>query len=578
MDAAFQQELQKYTLEHYQLAFADRHLLHGAVVKWAHETPDSIALIEADTARQFTYRQFDVTSTRWAVELLKLGFRKGDFLGTLLPLTAEHVILEYSCFKIGLIHAPLDLRLKTPEIIRSLQLIQAKGFVFQGKTPQQDYTEIGRSVRESCPFVQRFIQFAKAEDALPNVILGSHLIEQAEALPMEGARVDVPEWELYRQITQGIVPDDGAQVIYTTGSTGSPKPALLSHRNITAQNMCLMAGFGLYDKPRQLVNLPPSHVGCQAEQLMTTLFAGGTAVILHMFDAEKTLRAIQEYQVTVLGQVPAMFHMQWQLPTFHEYDLSSVQKALFGGQTVTSAFVQRLLEMVPVVGTGLGLSEMAGFVTYTGMTDQSGDVVQGVGWDMPITPVTIREPMREDGFAGARLPDGETGEICFDGPQVFVDYVNNREAYRRTVSKEGICYTGDLGYKSEKGLIFCGRSKLVIKPKGYQVHPAQIEEHFAQLRDLIANCAAVGAPHDIFVEAVVLFVEPRSGITLDRELLERHSHGIAAYMRPAHYIFVDVGQFPLNRVAKTDYVRLRMLAQTEVARLRTVGQWDKSSG
>src|SRR5690606_26869775 len=155
--------------------------------------------------------------------------------------------------------------------------------------------------------------------------------------------------------------NDGAQVIYTTGSTGLPKPALLSHRNITCQNMCLAGGFDMRESPRMLVNLPPSHVGCQTEQLMTRLFSGGRAVILHIFDAEKSLRAIQDYQIDCFGQIPALFAMQWRLPNYRDFDLSSLRFALFGGQQVSRQFLEQLSQMAPNFGGGLGLTEMAGF-------------------------------------------------------------------------------------------------------------------------------------------------------------------------------------------------------------------------
>jgi acyl-CoA synthetase (AMP-forming)/AMP-acid ligase II len=561
-----------HTLQDYETEFADRHLLHGVVAKWARERPDRTAIVEYDGGREFTYRQFDALSRATAIKLLEMGFRKGDFFATSLPLLVEHVFLEYACFQIGVIHAPLDLRLKGPEVVRSLGLIEPKGFAFLGQTPHADFRELGRLVQRECPYVQTLLQFSPPEETIEGAASAFSLAAEVASL---AARPEAsPAYEEYLRATAAVRETDGAQVIYTTGSTGFPKPALLSHRNITCQNMCLAGGFGMHEAERILVNLPPSHVGCQAEQLMTTFFVGNTAVVMRIFDAEKTLDAIQKHRVQLLGQIPAMFQMQWRLPNYADYDLSSLEMALYGGQQVTVPFLEKLRTMAPLVATGLGLTEMAGFVTYSKIGGTVEELAASVGFDMPVTPLTIRKPMRPDGAAGEELPDGTTGEICFSGPQVFIGYVNDEDAYRRTVSTDGICYTGDLGFKAPDGLHFAGRSKLVIKPKGYQVHPAQVEEHFAALRDKVAACGAVGAPHEIFTEGIVLFVERREEAELTIEELETHAKQIAAYMRPSHYEILDPGAFPLNRVAKTDYVVLRERALAMLDELRRAGRWD----
>lgn len=576
-ELSYRSGVPQFTWEHYQTEFADRHLLHGVIAKWAQVTPEQPAIIEDDTGRQYTYRQFDQITTALAMKLLRLGFQKGDFLATSLPLLAEHIFLEYACFKIGVIHAPLDLRLKAPEVIRSLGLIQAKGFAFLGKTPVADFSALGAAVQQHCPFVEHFIQFSPLEQTIPGALsalaLAAEAAAEAQAVLASGGAD--PILRQYQAATAAVKETDGAQVIYTTGSTGFPKPALLSHRNITVQNMCLAGGFGMTDNPRMLVNLPPSHVGCQAEQLMTTFFSGGTAVVLHLFDAEKSLAAIGRHKVDCFGQIPAMFAMQWRLPNYASFDLSTLRFALYGGQQVSRQFLQQLSQMAPQFGTGLGLTELAGFVTYSTLDGTVDDLLAGVGFDMPVTPLTIREPMRADGTAGAELPDGQPGEICFAGPQVFISYVNNDEAYRQTVSRDGICYTGDLGYKTPQGLMFSGRSKLVIKPKGYQVHPAQIENHFCLLSDSVAACAAVGQPHEVFSEAVVLFVETKPGAEVTIERLKQHAQEIAAYMRPTHYVLLPPAGLPLNRVAKTDYVLLKERAAEEVQKLRAAGAWDR---
>lgn len=559
----------QYTWEDYERDYADRHLLHGVVAKWAAEQPDFTAIVEFDTGREVSYRELDEQSTLLALRLVELGYQNGDFLATLLPLTVEHIFLEYACFKIGVIHAPLDTRLKADEVVRSLGLIQAKGFVTLGLTPAGDFSGLAEDVRTSCDYVEHLVICGSGGQLPSGALAASALFEIGPA-----TRDNAVLARKFQSLSRKVRPTDGAQVIYTTGSTGLPKPALLSHRNITAQNLCLSGGCDWRNIRRMLVNLPPSHVGCQGEELMTTFFAGGTAIILHRFDPEKSLQAIERYKVESMGQIPSMFQMQWHLPNYADFDLRSLRTAMFGGQQVTRPFVQQLCDMAPLVATGLGMTEMAGFVTYTGLTRDVDYMVNGVGIPMPITPLSIRQPMNPDGTAGPELSTGETGEICFQGPQVFIDYVGNAEAYRNTVSSDGYCYTGDLGYVNDRGLVLAGRSKLVIKPKGFQVHPAQIEQHFAQLESDVGMCAAVGQQHDLLGEAIVLFVAPPPGHEVSCSHLEAHAQGIASYMRPTHYVILEAGGLPLNRTGKSDYHRIKQLAAAEVERLRSRGQWD----
>jgi fatty-acyl-CoA synthase len=565
------------TLENYEQDFAGRHLLHQVVAKWAKEKPDALAFINADTQQEIPWKQFDRTTTALAMQLLQMGFKKGDFFATSLPYLTEHVYLEYACFKIGVIHVPLDLRLKGPEVIRSLSLVQARGYAFLGQTPLADFRELGRAVMAHCPFVEHFVQFSPPEETIEGAKNAFVLAAEAQALATEAMKDPANSAALaaYLKATAAVGENDGAQVIFTTGSTGYPKPALLSHRNITCQNMCLGAAFDMDPSTRMLVNLPPSHVGGQAEQLMTTFFYGGTVVLLHIFDPAKSLQAIQDYKVTVLGQIPALFNLEWRLPDYDQYDLSSLRIAICAGQQVPRQLLERVATMAPQYPTGLGLTECAGFCTYTPLDASIDDLVSGVGYDMPVYPMTIRQPMREDGFAGEELPDGESGHICFKGAQTFLGYVNDPEATAQTVSRDGWLYTGDLGYRDEKGLHFSGRAKWVIKPKGYLVFPAQVEDYLCELRDRVATCGVVGMDHDVWVEAIVAFVEKVPGAELTVAELDAYAQGIASYMRPSHYVILEPGQLPLNRVAKTDYVQLHELAKKEVARLRAEGGWDR---
>jgi acyl-CoA synthetase (AMP-forming)/AMP-acid ligase II len=230
--------------------------------------------------------------------------------------------------------------------------------------------------------------------------------------------------------------------------------------------------------------------------------------------------------------------------------------------------------MAPKFGTGLGLTECAGFCTYTPLNGTVDDVLSSLGYDMPVYPMSIRGPMKPDGSSGDKKPNGEIGEICFKGPQTFVAYANNEEAFKKTVSTDGWLYTGDVGFIDERGLHLSGRSKFIIKPKGYQVHPAQVEDALCQLKDKVVSAAVVGQPHEVFSEAIVAFVETKPGTTV--EDLEKHMKAaVAAYMRPLHYVLLEPGGIPLNRIAKTDYLALKEIAAKEVEKLRQSGGWDR---
>ncbi|HUU04107.1 MAG TPA: class I adenylate-forming enzyme family protein [Myxococcota bacterium] len=577
VEIAIRNGVAQCTLDNYEKDYADRHLLHGVLAKWAREKPDALAIIDADTKDEISWQRFDQTTTALALKLIEMGFCKGDYFATSLPLLTEHIFLEYACFKIGVIVVPLDLRLKGPEVIRSLSLVKAKGFAFLGRTPLADFRQLGQAVMENCPFVKHFVQFSPAADTIKGATSAFDLAEQAGQLAAEALANPGGSGLLlsYRQALESIDENDGALVIFTTGSTGYPKPALLSHRNITCQNMCLAHGIGIDEQACMLVNLPPSHVGCQTEQLMTTIWNGATAVILHIFDPQKTLQAIQDYKVTVFGQIPALFNLEWRLPDYDKFDLSSLKFAIYGGQQVSRQFLDKLSGMAPGFGTGLGLTETAGFCTYSPLDGTVDDILAGVGYAMPVYPISIRAPMRKGGLAGDELPTGQTGNICFKGPQTFLGYVNNPEATTETISRDGLMYTGDLGFYDESGLHFAGRAKQVIKPKGYQVFPAQVEDHFCELAALVAMCGVVGVEHEIFSEGIVAFIEKKPGVEITQEMLIKHAKGIAAYMRPAHYVLIEPGEFPLNRVAKTDYLMLKERALAEVARLREQGGWDK---
>ncbi|MHB9099597.1 MAG: class I adenylate-forming enzyme family protein [Syntrophales bacterium] len=538
----------------------------------AKRRPGETAIIEHNTGETITWKTFNTSVSAFAAKLLSIGLAKGDIVATSLPLLKEHVYLIYACYRIGVIIAPLDLRLKAKEIRYCLDKMKPKAYFFLGKTPVADFRPLIREVMAECPFIRHWVQFQKEADLIMEGAVGiTEFVKDIKKVFFLNLLTD-----RVRQARRQVGKRDAALIIFTTGSTGSPKPALLCHENILIQNIGLCVGFELRECDRMLINLPPSHVGCTTEQLGTILFGGGVAVILHIFDAKLSLEAVEKHRVTIIGQIPALFNMQWRLPDYQKYDLSSLRFALYGGQAVPREFLVKMKAMAPRIGTGLGLTETAGFCTYTNVDADVDELAQGIGFDSPLCPLTIRGLMNQDGTAGAEKPKGEAGEICFSGPQVFLGYLGDPENTAKTVSKEGICYTGDLGTYDEKGLHFSGRAKMVIKPKGYQVFPDDVESHIsAKLKGRVGMVSVVGVEHEVFIEGIMAFVECLDGQTVTPEEVLEACSDISAYSRPSHVVILKAGEIPLNRVAKTDYLTLRERAAGIVQELRARGGWDR---
>jgi acyl-CoA synthetase (AMP-forming)/AMP-acid ligase II len=541
------------------------------VARWARVKGDAPAIIEHATGAVVSWKQLDASVSAFAAKLLAIGLRQGDVVASSLPLLKEHVYLIYACFRIGVIVAPLDLRLKAKEVQYCFNRIRPKAYFFLGQTPVADFRPLVKEVMAASPWVEHWVQFQKEPELVIEGAVGVGAfvrdIKKVAVLSMLSGSV--------RRARRRVDKRDPCLLIFTTGSTGSPKPALLCHENVHLQNVGLAGGFAMDGNDRMLVNLPPSHVGCTTEQLATTIYGGGTCVILPIFDAASSLEAIAAHKVTLLGQIPALFNLEWRLPDYAGYDLSSLRFAIYGGQAVPRTFLERMRTMAPRIGTGLGLTETAGFCTYTDLDAGVDELAAGIGYDMPACPVSIREPMRPDGTAGPMLPAGLVGDICFTGPQVFLGYLGDPAATARTLSRDGVLYTGDMGSYDADGLHFSGRKSLVIKPKGYQVFPEDVESHIAgALRGRVSAVACVGAEHEVFSEGIVAFVEPVAGATLTIEDVLAACRDIAAYARPSHIELLAPGELPLNRVAKTDYLELRERARAIVARLRAAGGWD----
>lgn len=555
-------------------------LLNNYIEKWASETPNKTAIIQYEDGRFLSYKKLLSIIDYFSLRFIDMGVRKGDVVATQLVLFPEHAAIMYACLKIGAIFAPLDLRLKKEEIRRDLDKIKPNIFFLHGKTQQIDFNELGKYIKDNCDYINHIVQVV-ANPKSDKIIEGAISIQQMMSKPklVWLKMKDVLTGNLNKAYSK-ITTKTPAIIIFTTGTTGSPKPALMNHENIIVQNRILSSGGEIDKNDSMLINLPPSHVACITETMMTTFFVGGSAVFLKIFSVEASLKAIEKYKISILGQIPTQFRMMWNDPNYDSYDLSSLRFAVYGGSSVDVDFLEKLTTMAPNIGTGLGMTETAGFVTFTpsniSVKEMAGQVGQCFN---DLARVSIRKPMHKDGSAGEELLDGENGEICYHPPIVFMGYYKNPEATKKAISKEGILYSGDLGYfkdmGSYMGLFLSGRAKFIIKQKGYQVFPDEIQSFIAK-HPKVDQVSVVGVKHEIFDEGIFAFIKPKKDAFISSDELMEFCKNIAAYKRPQHVEIWPVDKpFPITRTTKVDKMELTKQAEKIVEILRKNGNWDK---
>lgn len=556
-------------------------LVNMYLEKWADEIPDVQALVQYESGEALTYREMSEKVDLYAMRLLKMGVQKGDRVATMWFQSIEHIILLYACFKIGAMMAPLDIRLQPAEVIRDLKMIKPRLFFIHGKTVLRDFMEIGQAVLENCSFVDQIIQF-NGFAALNSEIM-SGAVEFTELFSQTSLEILEQETILNNQLAERyatIETTDPGLIIFTTGTTGQPKPAMLQHECIIAQNE---SGIRLSDLrgsiSRLICNMPVSHVAGNSETVMTILYTGGTAILLHIFDPVKTMEAIEKHKPTWLGMVPVMYRMIWALPNYKDYDLSSLHSVIYAGASVDEPFLHQLATMAPNFGTALGMTENGGIATATPIGISVNEMLGQVGrYFDDIAKISVRRPMNADNTAGEELPDGELGEICYHAPLVFKGYFGMPEETAATLTPDGILYTGDMGYFKDMGtyraLYLGGRRKFMIKQKGYNVFPDEVAAHIALISE-IDQVEIVGAPHKLFDEGIIAFVIPKQGASITSEQILEHCKAIAAYKRPQYvHIMDELSVFPVNRTGKVDKMEMIKLAGSLIIELRQQGLWD----
>jgi len=356
--------------------------------------------------------------------------------------------------------------------------------------------------------------------------------------------------------------DDVATIVQTSGSTGDPKGALITHGNLAH---CALIQHSLFPITplRILCNVPISHTLCTCDIISFALVGGGTIIFQERFSAEESLAAIEREKITCLIQVPAMLQRILAITErSNSYDTASLELILFLGAAMSEQSIRSLLRIGRNVVTGWGLTEATSSVTYTDLSDDIATIAGTVGRCAPTFEIRI---ITEDGLIAA--PE-QNGEIQVRGPCVMAGYFENPQASRLAIDEDGWLKTGDAGYIDENSrLRFTGRIKAMYKSGGYNIYPEEIEAVLSR-HPAISAVVVVPVPDPLYDEVGFAFIGSRESEAPTADAMRQYCREhLANYKVPKYFEFAEA--FPTLAVGKFDRSALRVVART-IAAARSV--------
>ncbi|MBI3118688.1 MAG: long-chain fatty acid--CoA ligase, partial [Candidatus Hydrogenedentes bacterium] len=322
------------------------------------------------------------------------------------------------------------------------------------------------------------------------------------------------------QRTSEVQPGDEVLLMYTSGSTGKPKGVLQTHEAIVRNIAVEVKHFDWNEDTRALLHFPINHVAADVELGYGAVFAGATLVMMDRFDPARSLEVVEHEGITVIGQVPAMYLMQFQTEQYRRMNWQNVRAFVYGGSTPPQLLLDVLAPLAEKIGarlmTGYGSTELCGFVTYTTPEDDVELLAKSAGKVAPPFEMKIVDDVRSE------LPAGEIGEIAVRGPSIMKGYLNNPEATAAVLDAEGWYYSSDLGYLNEQGYLFIsGRKSEMYKSGGENVFPREIEE-VIEAHPAVLFAAVIGVPDPLYSEVGHAFVMVKPGKSVGAEAIIEH--------------------------------------------------------
>ena len=496
---------------------------------------DSEALVVPHQNYRATYRQLWDQVSLVARGLLGRGVRRGDRIGIWSPNRFEWVVTQYATARIGAILVNINPAYRTTELAYALAQSGVSFLVLAREFRQADYVHMLGEVKGTCPELREALVL---EDAWDSLLRDGRDVSE-DALAAVESRLQF---------------DDPINVQYTSGTTGFPKGATLSHHNILNNGFFVGETVNYTPEDRVCIPVPFYHCfGMVLGNLACTTHGACIVVPGEAFDADTVLRVAEQERCTSLYGVPTMFIAELEHPGFEQHDLSRLRTGIMAGSPCPVEVMKKVqLRMnMREVTICYGMTETSPVSTQSALDDPLDKRVGTVGRVHPHIEVKVIDPETSE-----IVPRGASGELCTRGYSVMLGYWNDTAATADAIDAAGWMHTGDLATIDDSGYVnIVGRIKDMIIRGGENIYPREIEE-FLYAHPEVSDVQVIGVPSERYGEEVMAWVKPKEGVILTAESLEAFCRGrIASNKVPRYWKFVD--SFPMTVTGKVQKYLMR---------------------
>ena len=496
----------------------------------------------------FSYDELDKEVNRLARGLLEMGVAKGDKVGLWMPNIPEWVVAYYAIARIGAVVVPMNTRYKTHEVQYILDDSEATTLFAVDAFARIDYLHMIDEIRLKLPNLKHVVIVGEAgqtgspyEDV---VRTGRDTLDDGKLVEREST----------------CDPEDNVFILYTSGTTGNPKGAMLSHHNIAKNAEQVTEVLRATADDVFLLAVPFFHCfGC-VMGIAGSITWGAAMVPMQVFKPKEALELVERFRVSVLYGVPTMFVLELEearkgKEDGSRYDVSSLRTGIMAGAPCPVEVMRGTMNDLGCnVSIAYGLTEASPVITMTRFDDSIERRVETVGRALDGIEVKIADDDHKT------VPVGEMGELACRGYNVMLGYYRAPEITAQTIDTEGWLYSGDLATIDDDGYVqIVGRKKDMLICGGFNVYPAEIEEYLFT-HPKVQNVSVIGAADDVFGEVAAAYVIPREGQTIDpQEIVDFCVGEIANFKVPRYVVVVDA--FPMTQSGKIQKFRLREIAR-----------------